>query len=61
MVVGLGTFTPGLSPLVDASTAVQLKVVPATLEDTGIDVALPEQIVCVEDAPITWGLGLTLT
>ena len=50
-----------VAPVTPACTTVQLNIVPATLLDNAIEVAVPEQIVCDAGVGVTTGTGLTVT
>jgi hypothetical protein len=52
---------PGDAPDTPVWTTVQAKEVPATLLDRVIDVAPPEQNVCVVGTAVITGLGFTVT
>jgi hypothetical protein len=52
---------PFAAPVKPDCATVQLYVVPTTLELSGIEVALPEQIVCDDGVAVTTGVGFTVT
>lgn len=52
---------PAEAPLAPDCVTVQLYVVPVTVPLSAMDVALPEQMVCVAGVAVTVGTGLTVT
>jgi hypothetical protein len=52
---------PALAPETFDCTTVHEKVVPVTLLVSTIDVAVPEQIACVDGVAVTIGVGFTVT
>jgi hypothetical protein len=51
---------PAVAPDTPLCVTVQANVVPATLLVRAIDVAVPEQIVCVAGVAVATGVGLTV-
>jgi len=52
---------PAVAPVAPDWLTVQLYVVPLTEPLSAMDVALPEQIVCVVGVATTFGIGFTVT
>ena len=60
-ICAMGEPLPLDEPVTPDAAAVQLKTVPETVLVSAIELASPEQIVCVEGTAVAIGFGITVT